>query len=217
MLLPTVYMHFKSRESRSRFVADRFKEYLTESVLDVGCYEAPLRDLLPSVSYIGVDFAGKPDIHLDLDQAGRLPFRDASFTAVLCIDALEHLENLHAMFDELVRVSRRYVIVSLPNCWCDARRPIARGKGKFGHYGLPLCRPDDRHRWFFNLTEAQYYVQGKARERGLGLRELFVTEKPRNVLLRWARHLRYPGARYQNRYSQTLWAVLEKNTAQAPA
>src|SRR5918992_6314058 len=102
MSLPSVYVSFPSRESRSRFVCSRFAEYLHELVLDIGCFEAPLRDLLSSATYTGVDSAGSPDIRIDLERIERLPFDDGAFTCVLCIDVLEHLENLQAMFDELV-------------------------------------------------------------------------------------------------------------------
>jgi SAM-dependent methyltransferase len=210
MPLPSVYVSFPSRESRSRFVCWRFAEYLNELVLDVGCFAAPLRDLLSAATYTGIDRAGNPDITLDLERIERLPFDDGTFKCVLCIDVLEHLDNLQVIFDELVRVSKQYIIISLPNCWCDARRPLGRGKGHFGHYGLPLQKPQDRHKWFFSLSEARQFLDGKAERLGLRVEELFVTEKPRSRLVRLLRRIRYPGHRYHNRYSRTLWAVLEK-------
>jgi hypothetical protein len=71
-------------------------------------------------------------------------------------------------------------------------------------------RPPDRHKWFFSLTEARQFIEAKTQECGMGLRDMFVTEKPRPALLRLLRRMRYPGERYANRYSQTLWAVLSK-------
>ncbi len=210
MALTTVRVSFPTRASRSAFVSERFAAYLQESVLDVGCYEAPLRRLLTGVAYTGVDMAGNPDITLNLDDVQRLPFDDHAFRCVICIDVLEHLENLHGILDELVRVAKQYVIISLPNCWCDARQPIGRGRGHFGHYGLPVLPPSDRHRWFFSMTEATAFVEGTVARLGLTLAEQFVTEKPRPWLVRLVRRARYPGLRYHNRYSATLWAVLEK-------
>jgi SAM-dependent methyltransferase len=210
MPLRSVYVSFPSRESRSRFVCAQFAEYLNERVLDIGCFEAPLRDLLSLATYTGVDIAGNPDLRVDLAGIERLPFDDRAFKCVLCIDVLEHLDNLHEIFAELVRVSKQYIIISLPNCWCDARQPIGRGKGHFGHYGLPLQKPQDRHKWFFSLSEARQFLEGKAEELGLGLEDMFVTEKPRIGLVRLLRRIRYPGDRYHNRYSRTLWAILEK-------
>src|SRR5262249_22604454 len=47
----------------------------------------------------------------------RLPFRDASFDLVLCCEVLEHLPSgvLEGTVEELKRVARRYVLVSVPN------------------------------------------------------------------------------------------------------
>lgn len=201
---------FAKRAERSEFVARRFASYLQESLLDVGCYDAPLRTLLTHLKYTGVDFAGSPDLIVDLDRDERLPFDDASFHCVCCIEVLEHLESLHRMVDELVRVSRRYVIVSLPNCWRDARRPIERGKGEFAHYGLPPERPNDRHRWFFSFSQGREFLRGVGVRHSLRMVELFGTEQHRHPAIRWARRIRYPRDAYMNRYAQTVWAVLEK-------
>jgi len=214
MRLHTEYVAFPSRKNRSDFVARRLTDYLKVSVLDVGCYEAFLREIIRPVPYTGIDIAGKPDIEIDLEKAERLPFEDHAFECVLCIDVLEHLDNLHALFAELVRVSQRYVIVSLPNCWRDARRPIEKGAGSFGHYGLPAQRPQDRHKWFFSLAEARLFIEAKTREFGMAVEDMFVTEKPSRALIRLLRGIRYPGERYTNRYAQTLWAVLRKERDQ---
>lgn len=210
MSLPIIYINFPARESRSQFVATYFSDFLDKTVLDVGCFEAPLRDILKSASYTGIDMGGRPDIEVNLEKVSRLPFEDETYACVLCIDVLEHLDNLHMMFEELIRVSGRYIIISLPNCWSDARRPLDRGKGQFGHYGLPLSKPEDRHKWFFSFTEARAFFEGKAVEYDLSIEDMFLTEKPRNSIIRLVRKIRYPGDRYYNRYSRTLWARLRK-------
>lgn len=205
------YIAFTTRADRARYVAERFRPCLTGRVLDVGCDEAVLRDLLPGVRYTGVDIGGKPDIPLDLEKTARLPFDDRAFDGVVCTDVLEHIENLHAMFEELVRVSAKHLVLSLPNCWVGARRPIGRGRGSFAHYGLPDEKPMDRHKWFFNLTDAEQFVRVQAERLGLGIRELFATEKPRSTATRLLRRLRYPGqADYLNRYAHTLWVRFER-------
>lgn len=201
---------FGDRAARSRFVARRFAPYLAESVLDVGCYEAPLRDLLAGVRYHGVDVAGRPDQVLDLDSGAPLPFADRSWSCVICIEVLEHLEHLHQVFDELVRVAASHVIVSLPNCWRDARRPIERGRGDFAHYGLPPEPPADRHRWFFSYTQGRDFIASRARAHGLEVVEMFGTEMHRGALTRVLRRAAYPGEAYFNRYVQTLWSVLRR-------
>lgn len=211
-LLPaTEFVAFPKRRSRSEYVASRFSKYFLTSLLDVGCYEAPLRTLLSDVQYTGVDFVGDPDIQINLEQVERLPFDDNHFDTVICIEVLEHLVNLHKLFDELIRVSGRYIIISLPNCWRDARVKIEKGRGSFAHYGLPIDNPNDRHKWFFNFEEALHFATSKAQSNQLKLIEVFATEKPKSNLVRLARKVRYPGIKYMNRYCGTLWAVFEKN------
>ncbi len=211
MHLQTEYIHFPSREARSRYVAKRFQTYLSDSLLDVGCFEAPLRDILEGVEYTGIDVAGKPDIRLNLENCTRLTFATGAFQCVLCIDVLEHLDNMHAIFDEIIRVAKRYIIISLPNCWRDARRPIERGRGTFAHYGLPVDPPMDRHKWFFNYTQAREFLERQSQKNFLRIVEMFATEKPKPWPARAFRKILYQGERYRNRYTQTVWAVYEKH------
>jgi SAM-dependent methyltransferase len=207
---PIEFVRFEARKDRTLYVAQRFAQYFTQRVLDVGCFEAPLRALLKPGTYVGVDMAGAPDVQLNLDSAERLPFADDEFPTVISIETLEHLENLHRMFGELVRVSGKHVIVSLPNCWRDARRPIERGKGEFAHYGLPTEKPLDRHRWFFSYGQARDFLNAMANKHNLTVTEMFGTEQPRNALIRSLRRLRYSREAYANRYVQTIWVVLSK-------
>jgi hypothetical protein len=43
-----------------------------------------------------------------------LPFKDAAFDTVMCLEVLEHLTSPEAAFRELLRVSRRGVVLSVP-------------------------------------------------------------------------------------------------------
>jgi SAM-dependent methyltransferase len=208
--LKTEYIHFPTRESRSTYVAKRFQKYFADSLLDVGCFEAPLRDILSNVQYTGIDVAGKPDILLNLEECIRLPFESGQFSCVICIDVLEHLDNLHVILNEIIRTAEHFIIISLPNCWRDARRPIERGKGTFGHYGLPIEPPLDRHKWFFSFIQAKEFLLQQAQKNRLRIAEMFTTEKPKAWLVRSFRKILYPGDRYRNRYTQTIWAVYEK-------
>ena len=207
--IETEFASFKTRPQRTEFVARRYKSYLVNSVLDVGCFEAPLRDSLKGVSYVGIDIVGKPDFVVDLESVDRLDFDENAFNCVICIEVLEHLDGLHKIFDELVRVSQRYVIVSLPNCWCSARRHIERGAGAIAHYGLPASQPADRHKWFFNVSEAREFFESK-KSASLKLIDLTCVEKPRIPIVRWARKFIYNGEKYNNRYTHTIFAVFEK-------
>lgn len=76
-----------------------------------------------------------------------LPFDDDSFDVVICTDVMEHLENKHQLAREIARVSRKGVIVSLPN---TQHRRYVKGlrKGDMGGKFV-FAQEDglDRHRW----------------------------------------------------------------------
>lgn len=208
----TDYVHFPERAARSKYIAVTFRHYIGDSLLDVGCDRAVLRTLLDDdVRYTGVDIGGNPDYRIDLERVERLPFSDQAFDTTVCSDVLEHLDNLHHVFSELVRVTRRHLIVSLPNNWANARRPIERGRGSIAHYGLPVTRPTDRHKWFFNFSEAADFLCAQAERFALTPTEFISNEKPRWPVVRALRHLRYLSSlRYRNRYAHTVWAILTR-------
>ena len=60
-IVPTKYGSFGTRQSRTEFLVDRYRRFLKKSILDVGCFEAPLRNILKGVEYVGIDIVGKPD------------------------------------------------------------------------------------------------------------------------------------------------------------
>lgn len=205
------YASFTTRPARSRYVLEQFGTVLRGKILDVGCYEAPLRELLKDQQYWGIDIVGKPDQVVNLEACDRLPFDDASYDCVICIEVLEHLNNLHAIFQDLFRVSRKHVLVSLPNCWCGARGKLEKGRGDILHYGLPLEKPVDRHKWFFNVSQVTSFFE-QAHPANYELTDLRVVEKPRNPLLTQSRRLRFSQACYDNRYAHTVFGLFEKRS-----
>lgn len=208
---PVDLVHFPERSDRVRYLARAFAPLLQGRVLDVGCDVRHLKTLAPQLDYVGIDIGGTPDLKLDLEKVGRLPFGDREFDLVICSEVLEHLDNLHFMFGELVRVSRKSILISLPNCWTAARKPLHRGAGAIGHYGLPAERPQDRHKWFFSLSEALAFSQAQAARHALAVREVRISEKPRPALVRALRRLAHPSReRYLNLFAHTLWVRFER-------
>jgi SAM-dependent methyltransferase len=209
--MKVIYKNYHMRKERSIYVIEEFKKYIGNKVLDVGCDEAVLKGLLENVKYTGIDIAGKPDIQLNLEEIKELPFPKDEFDTVICTDVLEHLDNLHEIFSELIKVCKGYLIISLPNNWCNARRPIERGNGSFGYYGLPVEKPEDRHKWFFSLEEAICFMKGQTKKYPISIVDIQVIEKPRFFLTRVARKIRYYNQMvYLNRYAHTVWFVLKK-------
>lgn len=132
-------------------------EYLKGDVLDVGCDTKTLSSLIEG-RYIGVDFCGQPDVCVNIENG--LPFSDRAFDTVTAFDVLEHCDRIHFVFDELCRVSRRYVLISLPNMYeWHFRLNFLLGKNLSGKYGLPVEPVPDRHRWLLHLYQAIDFVR----------------------------------------------------------
>lgn len=172
-LLYRTDLRYTDRPSKAAYIADKYGAILAGSVLDVGCDKAPLRVLVAQPGrYVGVDMNAGADVVVDLDRRD-LPLPSQEFDTVVCTDVLEHLERCHAVFDELCRVSRRHVIVSLPNPLRNLLNAIAEGSaGRLKYYGLPVDRPADRHRWFFGFEEAAKFLSVRGERAGFVVEQL---------------------------------------------
>ena len=162
---------YTSREFRHKFIAEKFGTYLIGSVLNIGGGgKKHLLKYIHPKKYIELDIDGKPDLIINLEKEYPLPIESNSFDTVLCTDVLEHLEEFHRVFEELIRISNKYVIISVPNGIFAARAIFRQlvyvgdsGKSGFDvgayskYYGLPQKKPKDRHRWFFSYTEAEKF------------------------------------------------------------
>ncbi len=99
-----------------------------QSVLDVGCGEGftlnKLKENKIGKIYEGIDYSkeaidlGKkayPDLHISQGNIYNLKYKDNSFDLVICSEVLEHLEDPQKALKELSRVSKKYILLSVPN------------------------------------------------------------------------------------------------------
>jgi SAM-dependent methyltransferase len=208
--------NYRTRQERGTYLQTNFGPFLQGVILDVGCDEAYLRERLGQARYVGLDLYGDPDVLVNLEQ-GILPFGDNTFDCVICLDVLEHLEYIHQVFDELVRVTRTYVIISLPNSLGQSWPLLIRGGGGIEKYGLPTDRPKDRHRWFFNYEEAKAFLITMAYRNNAYVRRLVPIPLVEEAVFwkamaKWLikRLIAPTGDKYLNLSTQAVWAVLEK-------
>jgi 2-polyprenyl-3-methyl-5-hydroxy-6-metoxy-1,4-benzoquinol methylase len=130
----TNFAKFQTKNPVVRRLIDRFYQRLRSiveplgatSVLDAGCGEGEtisrLDDLLPDRVF-AVDILDEsvaftkqrhPSVEVSRHSVYELPFEDDRFDLVLCLEVLEHLERPSAAVDELCRVGREHLVLSVP-------------------------------------------------------------------------------------------------------
>lgn len=109
-------------------VVKTIKPLNIDSVLDVGCGEGfTLHRLIKEK--IGKEFEGVeadeaaiklgkklyPRLEIKKGDIYKLPYKSNAFDLVVCTEVLEHLENPKKAYRELIRVSKKYILISVPN------------------------------------------------------------------------------------------------------
>ncbi len=119
-----------------------------QTILDVGCGEgftlAKLKDEHIGKSLEGIEYLDRaielgkqhnPDIKIKKGTIYNLPYKDNSFDLIICTEVLEHLEDPGKALKELVRVTRKYCLLSVPNEPIFMLSNFLRGKNwsRFGN------------------------------------------------------------------------------------
>jgi SAM-dependent methyltransferase len=202
---------YTDRAGKAMYIADKYAPILNHRVLDVGCDQRFLARWLPVGSeYVGIDLAPPADICLNLETQP-IPFTAQSFDTVVCTDVLEHLDRIHDVFDQLCRIAKSHLIVSLPNParqFVMSLRAGTVGRQKF--YGLPLDPPGDRHRWFFDAEEAGLFVRSRAARNGFEIEHLHHEDSWVSTVLSSKGEILNDSHALKD---GTLWAVLRRSTA----
>lgn len=141
-------------------VESKFSGY---ELLDVGCRTKDLKPLIPGcLRYQGLDMIDADEvIGCNLEEG--IPFPDKSFDIAVALDVIEHLDKAHFVVNEMLRVSRKGIIVSLPNMYYwSFRINFLLGRGISGKYTFPPNPPSDRHRWLLSYKESVIFMRSLA-------------------------------------------------------
>ncbi len=112
-----------------RELDDLFTRAAPQSLLDVGCGEGVLThewaQRLAGRRVVGIDLddpalhaewqrRAAPNLEYRVTRAERLPFADGEFDLATAIEVLEHVPDPERSLQEMVRVARRHLLVSVP-------------------------------------------------------------------------------------------------------
>jgi len=182
---------------RAEYAFNKYRKYFIRKVGDVGAGGSPIFFLKTGLNYTSIDVSNKramPDILYEFENL-TIPVNNREFDTVLCMDVLEHTDDPYYLFEELCRISNRYVIISLPNNWVGYFLDFIRGRNESIGYGLPEEKPNTgiRHKWYFNLEHAEKFLKFNAKKNKFSICELDFVFDPNNNLIRF---LWYPKINY---------------------
>lgn len=111
MPLPIVYAYYKNIERVRMLHTINYLKQCLPPFLDVGCGSKKISKAIGSVT-VDVQRKLRPNVMASILY---LPFRDGCFETVSAFEVIEHVGNDELALQELKRVSRNKVILSVPN------------------------------------------------------------------------------------------------------
>jgi hypothetical protein len=140
---------------RSKFeIVGRCLSEAEGTLVDVGARDRILQTYLtsPRLRYLSADLGPGHDFNWNLESP--LPSPDEAHDYVTALDVLEHVEQFHAAFRELLRITRCKLFVALPNMTHLAHRLHFLVTGRLGaKYALLPEHQGDRHRWLTHYAD----------------------------------------------------------------
>jgi hypothetical protein len=213
---------YTDRKTKSKYVYEKYKSILKNSILDIGADNCYLKENLPdNVTYTGIGLGDHPDLlKIDLEKEAIFLDND-SYYCVLCLDVLEHLDNIHDVFAECCRITSRYLILSFPNPWADLMNSLRfnkyRDNKNLKFYGLPVKPEEDRHKWFFPFSELKTFVEINAQKNAMKIIDVQVNNEHFHKNIKNFYHIALMKLLFRkdielsDLYYGTSWWVLEKH------
>ena len=139
--------------NRNEFVANKLGNLNGEKILDIGCRDEVFKKYLKGkFDYYGIDYDPNDECYkenrLNYNLEKGLPDLSAKFDIINALDVLEHLENIHEIFNQLFKKSNNTISIALPNMGYYKFRLNFLFRGEIsGKYTFHNKKINDRHRW----------------------------------------------------------------------
>lgn len=121
------------------------------NVLDVGAGQSPWRNWLPQgTPYLGIDIKNADEFGMTKGlqdvvyyDGGLMPFDDASFDNVICVEVLEHVPDPQFFLSEISRILRNNGNIFLTVPWSARRHHIPHDFHRFTRERLMILFSDN--------------------------------------------------------------------------
>ena len=153
--------------NRNEFVANKLGNLNGEKILDIGCRDKIFKKYLKgNFKYKGIDY--KPDnLNNDVDDKEFINHNlelglpnDSNYDIINALDVLEHLENIHNLFQEIFKKSNKKIVIALPNMGYYKFRLKFLFKGEISEkYIFHKNIVQDRHKWIPNYKSIMEFIE----------------------------------------------------------
>lgn len=170
--------------NRNEFIANKIGILNEETLLDIGCRDMILKKYLKGkFKYIGIDYQANINVSKDFinwNLENGIPKID-NVDVITAIDVLEHLENIHDVFSSLFLLSKKKIIIALPNMGYYKFRINFFFTGCLsGKYRFSDKKIFDRHRWIPNYQSINFFVKTNTPDNWKITEYNYIAERKRN-------------------------------------
>jgi hypothetical protein len=159
------------RRTKFEILGERLKE-AGGALVDVGARDRILQPYLSGsrLCYLSADLGPGHDFNWNLELP--IPAPDNAYDFVTALDVLEHVEQFHSAFRELLRITRCTLFVALPNMTHLAHRLEFFVTGRIGaKYALLPKHQGDRHRWLTHYKDIVRFMEHQAATARVSVRQ----------------------------------------------
>lgn len=177
--------------NRTEYVAKKLGKLNGDKILDIGCREMILREYLQgSFNYFGLDYISSKSsdpnfINHNLEEG--LPKNLIEIDTIVALDVLEHIENIHDVYKDFFNITKKTVVVALPNMAYYKFRINFLTKGILsGKYIFSEKKILDRHRWIPNYQSIDKFIYNNTPPNWTINAHNYIAERKRNYLFYYA-------------------------------
>ena len=179
---------------RNSFVAKKIGLLNGEIVLDVGCRDKIFKKKLSgNYKYIGIDFIpinnyknvdSEKDEFINHNLENGLPIKLQNIDIINALDVLEHIENIHQLLQDFFKISKKIIIIALPNmAYYKFRLNFIITGTLSGKYLFKENPVKDKQRWVPNYYSINNFVKKNLNNNWEYKEYNFIFERKNNFII----------------------------------
>ncbi|WP_435149216.1 hypothetical protein [Candidatus Pelagibacter bacterium nBUS_32] len=172
---------------RNQFIAKKLGKLNGETILDIGCRDKIFKNYIEgNYKYIGIDYNPNEEnteyINHNLELG--LPLNLGKINIINAADVLEHIENIHTIFNDCFNIADKKISIALPNmAYYKFRIKFAFSGEISDKYIFRQQKVIDRHRWLPTYYNNLKFVKKNIPTNWKVTHYNFIFQRRRNFIL----------------------------------